>query len=119
MQPYTEIDRQKSADKINDPVASGEAQAGRAVNAAGGSGNMNTTWTIAGQLPKIHRNIHSTFINSYRLVRVLTLCSKEVTSCFLLAQQSLPAPHPCPTQVPYSLSPREHVVARRQGRCTT
>ena len=57
MQPYTEIDRQKSADKINDPVASGEAQAGRAVNAAGGSGNMNTTWTIAGQLPKIDINI--------------------------------------------------------------
>jgi hypothetical protein len=39
-------------DKINDPVASGEAQAGRAVGAAGGSGKMNTTWRIAGQPPE-------------------------------------------------------------------
>ena len=45
MQPYTEINRQKSADKINDPVASGEAQAGRAVGAAGGSGEENSTQT--------------------------------------------------------------------------
>ena len=69
MQPYTEIDRQKSADKINDPVASGEAQAGRAVNAAGGSGNMNTTWTIAGEIPEKLLNIQRTFRNSDRFVR--------------------------------------------------
>jgi hypothetical protein len=56
-------------DKINDPVASGEAQAGRAVGAAGGSGKMNTTWTIAGQLPKIRKSIHFTFRNSYRFDR--------------------------------------------------
>ena len=69
MQPYTEIDRQKSPDKINDPVASGEAQAGRAVNAAGGSGNMNTTWTIAGEIPEKLLNIQRTFRNSDRFVR--------------------------------------------------
>jgi hypothetical protein len=36
----------KSADKINDPVASGEARAGRVVGAAGGCGNMNYTRTL-------------------------------------------------------------------------
>jgi hypothetical protein len=46
MQPYREINRQKSSDKINDPVASGEARAGRVVGAAGGCGNMNSTRTL-------------------------------------------------------------------------
>jgi len=35
----------RTLDKINDPVASGEAQAGRAVGAAGGSGEVNSTQT--------------------------------------------------------------------------
>jgi len=74
--PYTEINRQKSSGKINDPVASGEAQAGRAVGAAGGSGNMNTTWTIAGQPPEKRRNIHFTFRNSYRFDRRSDILSR-------------------------------------------
>jgi hypothetical protein len=36
----------RTLDKINDPVASGEARAGRVVGAAGGCGNMNSTRTL-------------------------------------------------------------------------
>ena len=90
--PYTEINRQESADKINDPVASGEAQAGRAVGAAGGSGNMNTTWTIAGQPPEKRRNIHFTFRNSYRFDRrsdTLSRCSYELfSSCAAISERT-------------------------------
>jgi len=51
----------RTLDKINDPVASGEAQAGRVVGAAGGSGNMNTTWTIAGQPPEERKKYSAYF----------------------------------------------------------
>ena len=119
MQPYTEINRQKSADKINDPVASGEAQAGRAVGAAGGCGKMNTTWRIAGQPPK-SGEIFTILLEIFIVLSgVLTIGTAGVTRCFLLAQRSRHAPDPCPTRELCSPNLRVHVVAMHPERCTT
>jgi hypothetical protein len=69
LQPYTEINRQKSSGKINDPVASGEARAGRVVGAAGGCGKVNSIQTVQVKSQKSERNIQRTFKNSYRFDR--------------------------------------------------
>jgi len=53
---------------------------------------MNTTWTIAGQLPEKQKNIHITFINSYRLTRVLTRCDTVTLRVVLFLRRYL-CPH--------------------------
>ena len=86
MPPYTEINRQKSSGKINDPVASGEAQAGRAVGAAGGCGKMNSIQTAQVKSQKSARNIQRTFKFLIVLSGVLTLCTVKLRVVFFLGR---------------------------------
>ena len=74
----------RTLDKINDPVASGEARAGRVVGAAGGCGKMNSIQTAQVKSQKSARNIQRTFKNSYRLSGVLTLCTVKLRVVFFL-----------------------------------
>ena len=61
---------------------------------------MNTTWTIAGQLPKIKKVFTLLLEILIVLTGSLTLCRAEVTSCFPLAQRSRLGLGPCQVQVP-------------------
>jgi len=45
----------RTLDKINDPVASGEARAGRVAGAAGGCGKVNSTQTPQVTRPKARK----------------------------------------------------------------
>ena len=74
----------RTLDKINDPVASGEARAGRVVGAAGGCGKVNSIQTPQVKRPKA-QEIFSVLLKILIVLSgVLTLCTVKLRVVFFL-----------------------------------